>query len=133
MTEYCLTVHPHWAWAIIHGRKRIENRTWTTNHRGRLFIHASSRRVPIDPCHLSLLKGMPSPDDLTIGAIIGFVDVVDCVPWGEVKEDPYAFGPWCWTLRKPTPIQPVQCLGRTKLWHPPRRAVSAARHTRSPR
>ena len=37
-----LTIHPVWAWAIVHGHKRVENRTWRTAHRGPLLIHASA-------------------------------------------------------------------------------------------
>jgi ASCH domain len=38
-----LTVRQPWAWAITHGQKNIENRTWTTCYRGPLAIHAGSR------------------------------------------------------------------------------------------
>jgi len=38
-----LSVRQPWAWAIAAGYKYIENRTWTTSHRGKLGIHASAR------------------------------------------------------------------------------------------
>lgn len=38
-----LTVRQPWAWAIAAGYKTIENRTWTTGHRGKLGIHSSAR------------------------------------------------------------------------------------------
>ena len=41
-----LTVHQPWAWAIINGRKRVENRKWSTRVRGRIAIHSSQTRDP---------------------------------------------------------------------------------------
>ena len=42
----CLSILQPWAWAIIHGGKDVENRTWRTAYRGPLLIHASlSRRA----------------------------------------------------------------------------------------
>lgn len=35
-----LTVQQPWAWLIVKGYKPIENRTWRTDFRGRLVIHA---------------------------------------------------------------------------------------------
>jgi hypothetical protein len=34
-----LSVRNPWAWAILAGLKRVENRSWPTNHRGLLVIH----------------------------------------------------------------------------------------------
>jgi len=36
-----LSVRQPWAWAILYAGKRIENRTWSTNYRGPLLIHAA--------------------------------------------------------------------------------------------
>jgi ASCH domain len=40
-----LTLRPHWAWLVVNGYKNIENRSWPTRLRGRIWIHASSSRV----------------------------------------------------------------------------------------
>lgn len=37
-----LTVKNPWAWLIAQGIKDIENRTWRTNFRGRILIHAAA-------------------------------------------------------------------------------------------
>lgn len=37
-----LTVKNPWAWLIAQGIKDIENRTWRTNFRGRVLIHAAA-------------------------------------------------------------------------------------------
>lgn len=38
-----LSVKQPWASLIVGGIKNIENRTWKTNYRGRIFIHASAK------------------------------------------------------------------------------------------
>jgi hypothetical protein len=38
-----LTIRNPWCWAIVHGGKRIENRSWNTNYRGPLWLHAGAR------------------------------------------------------------------------------------------
>lgn len=36
-----LSIRQPWAWLIVHGPKRIENREWPTRYRGPILIHAS--------------------------------------------------------------------------------------------
>ena len=43
-TYRVLSIQPPWAWAIFCAGKDIENRSWTTKHRGPLLIHASSKK-----------------------------------------------------------------------------------------
>lgn len=41
MSEYkCLTIKQPWAGLIAYGFKTIETRSWQTNYRGRIYIHA---------------------------------------------------------------------------------------------
>lgn len=91
-----------WASLIAYGIKDIENRTWKTNFRGRIYIHASGRWVqrPSDMNTFALLYNdaqwmeiikkhenfssflvaNPQVDPkLPLSAIIGEVDIVDCV------------------------------------------------------
>src|SRR5262245_15321972 len=82
-----LTVLQPWAWAIIHGPKRIENRVWRTNHRGPLAIHAGISRKLLRP---TINDGTPVPADLVYGAILGVVDVVDCLPLAQTPANPFA-------------------------------------------
>lgn len=92
-----LTIKQPWASLIAHGVKDIENRTWKTKYRGRIYIHASSpRKFKVDltdeqakliaPVLKSVFDGR-----MTFGAIIGEVDIVDCVInhpsiWAEKSE-----------------------------------------------
>lgn len=42
-----LSVKNPYAYSIIHGGKDVENRTWNTDYRGRLYIHASGEDRPM--------------------------------------------------------------------------------------
>lgn len=115
-----LSVCQPWAWAIVFGEKRIENRKWPTNHRGPLVIHASrGTRYAGDETEI---PDCPPFDSLVKGAAIGLVDVVDCVPVPQLpaalKHDPYAEGPWCWILENPRSFaQPVEMRGFQSLFN----------------
>lgn len=41
-----LSVKNPYAYLIIHGGKDVENRTWNTEYRGRLYIHVSGDNMP---------------------------------------------------------------------------------------
>jgi hypothetical protein len=70
-----LTVRQPWASLIVDGIKDVENRSWRTNYRGRLGIHAAQR---FDQ-ELMDLYGHLLDDDLPLGALIGSVKLIDCV------------------------------------------------------
>ena len=44
-----LTLRPTWAWLVVNGDKAIENRSWPTRLRVRVWVHASSSLVPLNP------------------------------------------------------------------------------------
>ena len=76
-----------WASLIAHGIKDIENRTWKTNFRGRIYIHTSASKVKFDnwydsPLTNQQLLSLPIPNyvlKFNYSAIIGEVDIVDCI------------------------------------------------------
>jgi len=81
-----LTLRPHWAWLVVNGYKNIENRSWPTRLRERIWIHASSSRVTkaeyehfLTICRERRIKRFPQREDFKIGGIVGSVDIVDCV------------------------------------------------------
>ncbi|NDJ14612.1 MAG: ASCH domain-containing protein [Acidobacteriia bacterium] len=81
-----LTLRPTWAWLVVNGHKVIENRSWPTRLRGRIWIHASSSRVTraeydgfLEVCRYRRIKKFPGRDDFRTGGIVGSVEVVDCV------------------------------------------------------
>ena len=38
-----LSIRQPWAWLIVNGYKDIENRTWSTDFRGRVYVHAGRK------------------------------------------------------------------------------------------
>lgn len=95
-----LSIKQPWASLIAHGIKDIENRTWKTNFRGRIYIHASGKQAG---SYDELLNDEQKKefkekhDRITIrkqhyfSAIIGEVDIIDCVVnhpsiWAEKSE-----------------------------------------------
>jgi hypothetical protein len=81
-----LTLRPHWAWLVVNGYKDIENRSWPTQRRGRIWIHASSSRVTrseykrfLQVCQDQHINKFPAREDFKIAGIIGSVEIADCV------------------------------------------------------
>lgn len=119
-----LTIHPVWAWAIMAGHKRVENRTWGTKHRGRLAIHASAnsaaaRKSDAIARQTLAAVGVEVPEEVTAGALLGTVELVDIVEAGDdrVSGDHLATGPLCWMLEDPRPLsEPVPMKGQQSIW-----------------
>ena len=112
----CLSVQQPWAWAIIHGPKRIENRSWPTSYRGPLVIHAGKSKVRLG----DFGPGEPAEAELVFGAILGTVELVDCVKLSAVRGQPFADGPYCWIVTKPMALQqPVPYRGQQGLFDVP--------------
>ena len=89
-----------------------------TGHRGPLAIHAGRSRDEFrSKADLSIIPGLPDSDGLVDGAIIGVVEVVDCVPYEAVKDRPFAepLG-WCWLLADPRPGEPIPMAGKLGLF-----------------
>jgi hypothetical protein len=81
-----LTLRPNWAWLVVNGHKDIENRSWPTRLRGRIWIHASSSPVAkaeyqrfMSICRERRIKKFPRREDIKFGGIVGSVEIVDCV------------------------------------------------------
>jgi len=120
-----ITIKQPWAYLICSGIKDIENRTWNTKFRGKVLIHASARLAVPDNKIISLftdeqLNEIELSEVAVIpyntSAIIGSVDIVDCVKnhssvWAE--KDCYN-----WVLENPVlfenPIENVK--GKLSFW-----------------
>jgi len=119
-----ISLHPIWAWAVVFGGKDVENRTWAAEPRGRVLIHASVHKASLASeqdmrAELSFLTGIPRaelPVTFLRGAILGSVEIVDCVrdapsKWA-VPEHNH------WLLREPrklgSPVLGVK--GKLQFW-----------------
>ncbi len=81
-----LTLRPQWAWLVVNGHKDIENRSWRTHIRGRVWVHAGSTAVSaaeyhafVGICRQRRIKPYPAREEFKTGGIVGSVEVVDCV------------------------------------------------------
>ncbi len=110
------------AWAIFHG-KDVENRTWPTKFRGRVYIHASKgfdmghyRWMENISFMLSYSWRIPLPEYFVHGALIGEVDIIDCV---ESSESLWWTGPFGFMLANPVQYdKSIPCKGMLKFFTP---------------
>ena len=70
-----LTIKQPWATLIMQGDKRFEFRSWKTNYRGELLIHAGKG---IDKEAMKRLSKY-IPENLPSEKILGKVKLVDCI------------------------------------------------------
>lgn len=142
-----LTIMQPWAGLIFTADyvgipfKQVETRSWKTNYRGKLAIHAGKRRLyksvdffmgmkdgDVDRFVEAGIDGDKALEMLQYGAVIGEVEIVDCVPmeelWGSRYDTPgeRAFGDWSegrygWILENPVPYkEPIPASGKLGLW-----------------
>lgn len=120
-----LTIKEPWASLIINGYKKYEFRSWKTNYRGKLLIHAG----------LTLDKVVSNKfNDYNLeygkGEIIGEATLVDCILVDdklnmELKEkDALVYGSsvhtglYAWKLDEVIKYdKPIKCKGQLGLWN----------------
>jgi hypothetical protein len=120
-TDGCaLSVRQPWAELIICGRKSIEIRTWTTDYRGILWVHAG-RHVD------ALLDAKYAVVDPPRGAFVGCAELIsvnafDAHRWGAWRDrhldsGSYQPGIFAWALVRPRRLrEPVPGVGRLGLF-----------------
>jgi ASCH domain len=100
MTMKALTIFQPYAWLIVTGIKTIENRTWSTRHRGPLLIHAGAKWHTGWQERIARL-GIAVPDDLPLRGVAGIVELTGVVT---KSDSPWFDGPYGWTLTNPRRI-----------------------------
>lgn len=116
-----ISIKQPWAELIAHGIKDIENRTWRTRFKGRVFIHAPEREDRTSKLSTEQLEATDHIEEFYFkkSCIIGEVDIVDCVQnstsiWAEKGN-----GIWHWKLANAVfydePIKNVK--GKLGIWN----------------
>ena len=110
-----ISIQQPWAWLIIEApplwRKPVENRTWKTDYRGWIQIHAAKECTQdeydaavkfVRTFNANLAAMIPPLKELDRGGIIGSVFLSDCV-----RHHPSRFftGPFGFVLEKPLPCK----------------------------
>lgn len=128
-----LSIRQPWAWLIVNGFKDIENRTWRTNYRGPVLIHAGQVidremerllrhwAIGIHTNPAGFLSPKERPDliemasrycedmELSVGGIVGQAEIVDCV---SESHSPWFQGRFGFVLADAKPLQFVPMRGR---------------------
>lgn len=137
-----VTLHQARAWDIMHGDKRVENRTWRPSSKyigQRLAIHAGTNKGHKDAQKWIRRRHRHAPDKWPSG-ILGTVKVVGVVHKDprtgrtsyegandlksrlkvrRAMNSPHFHGPYGWILDDPRPLQvPVPHNGKLMLWTP---------------
>lgn len=112
-----LTICQPYAHLIIQGRKTCENRTWPTNYRGLMYIHAGKSRQWMDEEDGVDLESGVRVDAMAFGAVVGIAQLVACIhkdskllpEWtSKMTEEQrhHVNGPYCWIFDKINAIGP---------------------------
>lgn len=130
-----LSIRSPWWWFILHGGKDIENRDWSTRFRGTVLVHASRWWRPeeiADDARYALdiarEAGRARPL-LTLGvlkeasgAIVGQVDIIDCV---SQSDSPWFFGRFGFVLANPVAFaEPIKLKGALGFFNVPDEVLS---------
>ncbi len=126
------TVYQPYAYAIVTGLKQYETRPRRTNIRGRVAVHAGKASLNRATRELStkafwdLLGAVGGKTELPLGAVVGTVEIVDCLPveeviptlteWERALGD-YSPGRWAWVLKNPVMFDtPIPARGKQGWW-----------------
>lgn len=147
-----ITLHQPWATAIARGYKRFETRSWGTQYRGPIAIHAGKQT---DFDELDYLRELPHIPDMGVvenGCIVAVAYlfmVYLTIPGGELMVDAdqqattyllpkdgtlevalgnYTPNRYVWQLNNVTPLAaPIYCRGYQGLWDVPDRFTAEMR------
>lgn len=121
------TVYQPYAFATVAGIKHYETRPRRTSIRGRVAVHAAKGK----PRFVTLAVDMALPETMKLhfGAVIGTVEIVDCVPVEEIADTltereralgDYSPGRFAWVLRNPVMFsKPIPARGQQGWWNWP--------------
>jgi len=116
-----LSIKQPWAWLIVNGHKDIENRTWPTDFRGRIYVHAGQRwdyqgQLWLSHHHPMVRDFELRKDTVPCGGLVGEVDIIGCVSGGL---SPWFEGPYGFVLANPVAYEtPIPCKGKLGFFEP---------------
>ena len=125
-----LSLTEPYATLIKLGKKKIETRSFKTNYRGELYIHASSTKIPKEWKNNKELMSLVDVNDLNFGLIICKCKLVDCVYMDEefldkIKKDKlelicgdYRLSRYAWILEDIEVLyKPIFAKGKLGIWN----------------
>lgn len=126
-----LSLTEPYATLIKNGMKTIETRSWKTSYRGKLYIHASSTKIPKAYKDNKELMSLVDTNELNYGNIICMCDLVDCVEMtdefiNDIKKNKkkeyitgiYSIGRYAWILKNIKILDnPIKAKGHLGIWN----------------
>lgn len=120
------TAYQPYAYAIVSGLKGYETRTRRRTYiQGRVAVHAGKRKPPSISLTASL--ALPKSPILHLGAVLGTVEIVDCLPVEEIVHTltererllgDYSPGRIAWVLKNPVIFAaPAPASGKQGWWN----------------
>jgi hypothetical protein len=112
----CISLKQPWAYLMVNGIKDIENRSWNTNFRGPVLVHASKT---FDQDSLDFIKQTITylendgngeivlPEKFDMGGIVGTFTITKVVT---DSANPWFFGPYGFVVKyaRPLPFFPLR-------------------------
>ena len=125
-----LSLQEPYATFVAKGYKKIETRSWKTNYRGDILIHASRGDAFCNAIKDEKILDLMKETELQFGKIICKARIVDCVKMDEdlikrVRENDeieyllgiYEVGRYAWFLEDVEVLEsPIEARGRLNLW-----------------
>lgn len=125
-----LSITQPYAEFFKNGTKMIETRSWKTNYRGKILIHASATRIPKAYKKIGVVD-LVNKASLDYGKVICSCDLVDCVEMTEEyvedmrKNYPdefargfYAVGRYAWVMENVEVLNDaIEAKGHLGLWN----------------
>lgn len=124
-----ISIKEPFATLILNGIKRIETRSWKTNYRGEIFIHASGKKLAKEFFRDNFIGDLIKNMDMNYGNIICRCKLVDCIYMDkeflekiknnqvEYQIGDYKLGRYAWILEDIEPIYPIPVKGRLNIWN----------------
>ena len=130
-----------WAGLVASGIKKNETRSWLTNYRGTIAIHAAKQAIQIgwlrylsDEAAEVIGRRLELPDifnaveTFPVGCILGTAELVDCIKitpefiatldYDELMLGDYTLGRYAWVLKNAKMFpEPIPAKGRQGLWN----------------
>ena len=124
-----LSIKEPYATLIANGDKLIETRSWKTNYRGELYIHASSTKIVKRYLTNQYVLNISKNLKMNYGNIICKAKLVDCIYMDQgfidsIKEKQkeyylgqYELGRYAWVLEDVELIKPIPAKGKLNIWN----------------
>ena len=124
-----LSIKEPYASLIMNGDKKIETRSFKTNYRGPLYIHASGKKIDKKYLEKDYVMSLANNIDMNFGYIICVCDLVDCIYMTEefienIKKNEkeyncglYEVGRYAWVLKNVRKINKISAKVKLNIWN----------------